>query len=65
MAHFPAKIGGFGTFNHQKLIYLLSNVFILGPAIPNHLPYSGLLWQGKSSGFGLSPADSAFWVSGL
>ena len=29
MAHFYAKIGGFGTLDHQKLIYLLSNVFIL------------------------------------
>ena len=28
MVHFYAKIGGFGTFDHQKLICLLSNVFI-------------------------------------
>ena len=29
MVHFYAKIGIFGTFDNQKLSYLLSNVFIL------------------------------------
>ena len=29
MIHFYAKIEGFGTFDHQKLTYLLSYVFIL------------------------------------
>ena len=29
MAHFQAKIGVFGTLDHQKLIYLTSSVYIL------------------------------------
>ena len=27
MAHFQAKIGVFGTLDHQKLIYLTSSVY--------------------------------------
>ena len=64
---------------------VLYNFSFLGYAIDNcantvnNVPHSGLLWWGKSGGFGLSPqyftrsiifpaiikpADSAFWVSG-
>ena len=76
-------INVFGIISNTKSSMIHRQFFVIRLTIDSFvqdiLPYSGLLWRGKSGSFGLSPpyfsrsiilpaiikpADSAFWVSG-